>query len=62
MKIESSMNLSDLQKRMGNVATEDDAFKMRELLLSNGYEGMDTSEVGGGVWEAMLNQAIEDQA
>lgn len=58
MKIESGMNLNDLQERMGAEATPDDAFQMRELLLDGGYEGQDTADIPEAEWMTMLDQAV----
>lgn len=56
MKISRSMNLSDLQERMGPTTTEAEADKMRDLLV-DGYDGMDTRDIPEYLWIDMLDQA-----
>ncbi len=55
MKISRNMNLSQLAEHMGNVATENDARRMRDLLVASGHESLD--DVSDDVWMQMLNEA-----
>lgn len=54
MKISAAMNLDMLMERMGTEATRDDAERMRELLISDGFSGTDTNDIPDDVWISML--------
>ena len=58
LKIQPSMNLSELAARMGG-ATEAEAYQMRELLIESAYEGYRTEDVPYADWLTMLDKAVE---
>lgn len=55
MKIESTMNLQDLAERMGDVATTEDAARMRSVLVPE-FDGEDTADVPEARWMELLAQ------
>lgn len=59
MHISKKMNLWLLAERMGDMATERDAYRMRQLLLDYGFAGFDTSDVSAQEWESFMHEAVE---
>lgn len=57
MQIKYNMDLNQLAERMGNVATEEDAEAMRELLVEK-YDGSDVEDVPEVEWLALLDAAV----
>ena len=58
LRIEPSMNLAELADRMGG-ATEDEARKMRALLIHHNYEFYHTEDVPDADWLTMLDKVVE---
>lgn len=57
MIITSTMDLGQLAERMGDQADRSDAENMRDILIANDYEGMDTIDIPEADWLEMLNLA-----
>lgn len=61
MMIHSQMNLGLLAEHMGSEATEDDARRMRDLLVDD-FDGCDLDEVPERDWFAMLDDVAAEDA
>jgi hypothetical protein len=58
MQIHNSMNLSQLGERMGSEATQEDAERMRALLVEH-FDGQDTADIAEADWLALLDRAAK---
>lgn len=58
MQIATNMNLNDLMERMGDVATQDEAELMRDLLVEQ-FDGQDTADVPEAAWMELLEKAVQ---
>lgn len=59
MKISKNMILWQLAELMGNVANEDHAEKMRDVLVDK-YDGMNTDDLGEGEFLAAIDEALSN--
>ena len=62
MLIHRNMPLSALAEHMGPCATENDAERMRILLVANNYIGCNTGGISPEDWDAMLIEATDLEA
>jgi hypothetical protein len=58
MKIERNMDVNELCQRMGSDATEAEAKRMRDLLVTR-YDDEDTDDVDDGEWLEMLQEVAQ---
>lgn len=58
MKISQNMDIQQLKDRMGEAATLRDAYFMRDL-LSQAYDGQDTTDIDEEEWLGLCETAAE---
>ncbi len=59
MKIAVDMSLSQLAERMRAGATEAQALELRDLLIEEGWDGRQTTDLPQDLWERMVDAALQ---
>ncbi len=59
MKIAVDMSLVQLAERMRAGATEAQALELRDLLIEEGWDGQQTTDLPRDLWERMIDAAVQ---
>lgn len=60
MEINIEMNLHELSQLMSSYdVTIPEARCMRSMLIANGFDGRDTSEIAASTWQHLLEQVAQ---